>query len=87
MQKICQTYDITHLSLFGSFAKGTQNAQSDIDLLIEFGRPTGLFTFVQIQDELTETFGRPLDLVTPKFISPHFRDDVLRDKLVIYEAI
>ncbi|MFZ5787378.1 MAG: nucleotidyltransferase family protein, partial [Acidobacteriota bacterium] len=67
--------------------RGDFGPSSDIDILVEFipGRSVGL-RFVAIQDELSALFGRPVDLNTPGFLSPHFRDRVLREAMPRHEA-
>ncbi len=78
---------IRRLAVFGSALRGHLRHDSDIDILVEFihGRSVGL-RFFTIQDELSGLFGRPVDLNTPGFLSPHFRDRVLHEALPLYEA-
>ena len=71
------------MRLFGSFARGEANRKSDIDLLVKFTRPIGLFDLVGIQDEFTETLGRKVDLVTK--LSPYFEKYILPDVIPLYE--
>ncbi len=59
---------------------------SDLDVLVEFepGHIPGL-AFFGMQAELSATLGRPVDLNTPQFLSPYFRDQVRKESQVIYE--
>ncbi|MEW6336260.1 MAG: nucleotidyltransferase family protein [Acidobacteriota bacterium] len=84
---LCRRHGIRRLALFGSALRGDFGPSSDIDILVEFipGRSVGL-RFVAIQDELSALFGRPVDLNTPGFLSPHFRDRVLREAMPLHEA-
>jgi predicted nucleotidyltransferase len=84
---LCRRHGIRRLALFGSALHGEAGPGSDIDILVEFipGRSVGL-RFITIQDELSALFGKPVDLNTPGFLSPHFRDRVLREALPLYEA-
>ncbi len=84
---LCQRHGIRRLALFGSAARGEIRPDSDVDLLVEFepGRPVGL-RFVTVADELAELLGRPVDLNTAGFLSPHFRDRVLEEAVPLYEA-
>ena len=52
------------VGLFGSFAGGQQSADSDIDLLVEFARPT-YDNFAGLTDELVRLFGRRVEIMTP----------------------
>ena len=83
----CRRHGIRRLALFGSVLHGDVRPDSDLDVLVEFepGRTPGL-RFIAIQDELSQLLGRPVDLNTPGFLSPHFRDPVVREALSLYEA-
>ena len=58
------TYGITRIGIFGSYAKGVQQEQSDIDLVAEFETPLGL-KFVELIDYLEQLFHMPVDVLTP----------------------
>ncbi|MCL5280079.1 MAG: nucleotidyltransferase family protein [Planctomycetes bacterium] len=79
---------IRSVALFGSQIHGTARDDSDIDVLIDFDPQAtiGLFEFIEIQDQLSEALGRPVDLLTPQALSKYFRDDVLREAEPVYEA-
>jgi uncharacterized protein len=83
----CRERGIARLSLFGSVLRKDFNPErSDIDVLVEF-RPDvhpGL-KFFGYGDELTEIIGHKVDLNTPQWLSKHFREDVLREALPLYE--
>lgn len=85
----CRRHGIRKLSLFGSTLKGTAGPTSDIDLLVEFesaARPS-LFDMAEIEIELSQAFGgRKVDLRTPRELSRYFRDEVVRDARVQYDA-
>ncbi|MFT3886325.1 MAG: nucleotidyltransferase domain-containing protein [Flavobacteriales bacterium] len=71
--------------LFGSFARGVADERSDVDILVELdhSHPIGLH-FIQMSLDLEALLSRPVDLVTPKGLSPHVRSFVDRDKQLIY---
>mgnify|MGYP001814692524 CR=1 FL=1 len=85
--ELCERHQIRRLALFGSASRGQVRADSDIDLLVEFlpGTTVGL-RFITIQDELATLLGREVDLCTPDFLSPHFRERVLAEAVPLYEA-
>ncbi|MEI7579183.1 MAG: nucleotidyltransferase family protein [bacterium] len=72
-------------SIFGSFARGEDNALSDIDLLVDFPRGKGLFEFAGLKIELEKVINRKVDLLTYSSISPLIREQILADQIVIYE--
>ena len=57
-------FGVGRIGLFGSFAKGEQRADSDIDILIEFEKPIGL-KFVELAEYLEKVLGRGVDVLTP----------------------
>lgn len=72
--------------IFGSQAKGTSNAESDLDILVELDHtsPIGL-KFVQMQLDLQELLNLDVDLVTYQSLSKYIRPNVDREKELIYE--
>jgi predicted nucleotidyltransferase len=82
----CQRYPIRKLSLFGSVLRDDFHSSSDIDVLVELepGHGIGLFTIAGMELELTELFGRKVDLRTPQELSPYFRQRVLDAAEVLY---
>ena len=82
--KICERNDIEFYALFGSFARGEANEESDIDLLVRFAKPIG-WAFYGIADEVEKALGRKVDLATENMLGKRTRESVLRDLKVIYE--
>ena len=84
---LCRRHGIRRLALFGSVLRGDVRPDSDVDVLVEFepGQTPGL-RFIAIEDELSRLLGRKVDLNTPGFLSPHFRDRILREAFPLYEA-
>jgi predicted nucleotidyltransferase len=75
-------FGVARVSLFGSFARDEGKVDSDVDLLVEFDRPIGLFEFVRLQRQLGELVGHQVDLVTPAALKPQLRDRILREAVV-----
>ena len=75
-------FGVARLSLFGSFARDEGREDSDVDLLVEFSRPIGLFEFVRLQRQLAELIGHPVDLVTPAALKPQLRDRILHEAVL-----
>ena len=84
---ICTRYRIRELAVFGSAARGDMRPDSDVDILVEFepGAHPGL-GFFQLEEELTELFGRRVDLGRKSLLKPLVRPSVLRDAVVLYAA-
>ena len=73
---------VKSLSLFGSLARDEATDHSDVDLLVEFDRPIGLFQFIRVQQYLQEVLGVDrVDLVMLDALHEELRDDILRDAI------
>lgn len=83
----CRRNRIRRLALFGSVLRDDFTSKSDVDVLVEFepDARVGLH-FFRIERELADILGRKVDLNTPGFLSPHFRNEVLGEAEVIYDA-
>ena len=81
-RELLDNFGVSRLSLFGSFARDEGREDSDVDLLVEFGRPIGLFHFVRLQRELGERLGRRVELVTPAALKPQLRNRNLGEAVV-----
>jgi predicted nucleotidyltransferase len=68
---------IHRLGVYGSVAQGEANADSAIDILVEFHRTPDLFEFAALRDRLAEILGRPVDLTTPQALKPRMRERIL----------
>ena len=74
--------------LFGSFSRGEETAESDVDILVEFdrtGKPVTLLTYARIWRELEERLGRSVDLVEEGTLKPYAVESANHDKQLIYE--
>ena len=80
IEAFCRKHHIRRLALFGSVLRDDFTDESDVDVLVEFepGLTPGL-AFFSMQRELSEILGRQVDLNTPGFLSPYFRDEVLAE--------
>lgn len=87
IETFCRRNRIRRLALFGSVLRGDFSPDSDVDALVEFepGRTPGL-AFFTMQRELSEIFGRKVDLNTPNDLSPCYRQHVLDEAELLYDA-
>ncbi|NLF31314.1 MAG: nucleotidyltransferase family protein [Planctomycetes bacterium] len=79
-------YGVRHLSLFGSVARDQAGPGSDVDILVEFDRPTGLFGLFRLQDQLAEILGCPVDLGTAEGLKPRVRERVRQELIRVAYA-
>ena len=79
-QEQIRALGVRKLGLFGSFARGEQREDSDVDVLVDFvpGRK-GFDNFIRLVFLLEELFQRPVELVTPESLSPYIGPHILRE--------
>ena len=65
--------------VFGSVLTGTDTEGSDLDLLVDRGERTTLFTIARLEHQARELLGNPVSVLTPGFLPLKFRDWVLRE--------
>jgi uncharacterized protein len=83
----CKRHRVRRLALFGSVLRDDFSAGSDVDVLLEFLPRTRVgLSFFAMERELSALLGRKVDLCTPGFLSRDFRDEVLHEAKVIYDA-
>ncbi len=70
---------VKSLAVFGSLARGEATPASDIDVLVEFDHPAGLFEFIRLKLYLEELTGRRVDLVTSDALRPSMRAEILSE--------
>lgn len=85
LSEFCRRHHIRKLALFGSVLREDFGPDSDVDVLVEFepGHVPGL-AFFSMEEELSQIFGRKVELSTPNFLSRYFRDQVLAEARVEY---
>lgn len=78
-QQTLKNFGVKSLMIFGSVARDEAQLESDVDLLVEFDRPVGLFTFVRLKRYLEEILASSVDLGTPDSLKPYLRESVFRE--------
>ena len=87
MARFCERHHISKLSLFGSILTDRFTPESDVDVLVEF-EPAAAITYldlVRMEEELSEIYGRKVDLRTPEELSRYFRERVVAEAVLQYE--
>lgn len=82
---LLEEYGITYAGVFGSVARGEDTTDSDIDLIIRFGRPMGMFKYMRLIDGLESLLEKKVDLVTEKSLNKYVAPYVLPEVKKIYE--
>ena len=87
--RVLAQYDVSEAYLFGSFARGEQTPDSDIDLRLVCGNTMTFGTLYELSHELEKELGRKVDIVTnpPEHMRPAFRKSIEQDEVRVYEAL
>ena len=79
-QREVKSLGVASLGLFGSFVRREQDADSDVDLLVEFETGRKSFdNFMALHFLLEDLFNRPVELVTPESLSPYMKPSILNE--------
>ena len=86
MANYFKTQPVLKAWIFGSFARGEETSESDVDILValDYSQPIGM-KFFGMYEDLKELLGRNVDLVTDRSLASFARKSVERDKTLIYE--
>jgi len=84
---VVRKYEVQKAALFGSFVRGEQKEDSDIDILVEFKDTENktLLDLVGLELELQEVLNRKVDVLTYRSIHPLLKDYILKEQEVFYE--
>jgi len=73
------TLGVRSLDLFGSVARGEAGPASDVDLLVDFDKPIGLFHFFRVQRRIEEILGSKVDLVMRDAVKRQLRERIFAE--------
>ena len=82
-KEIIDKYYVKEIAVFGSYVRGEQKKKSDLDILVEFKRPIGLFEFIDLESYLKKIIGIKIDLVSKKGLKPAIGKHILEERSVI----
>ncbi len=78
-----EKYKVKALGVFGSYVRGEQKKGSDLDILVEFQEPVGLFKFMELEEFLEKNTGIKIDLVSKKALKPRIGKHILEEVINI----
>lgn len=82
-EELARDYGVSALGVFGSCARDDASDNSDIDILVEFGRPVGFFKFLELEEKLSDWLGAKVDLVTKAALKPHIGRKILDEVVML----
>ena len=78
---LAERYGVKNIGIFGSYVRGEQQKESDVDILVDFTGSISLLNFVHLENELSELLGVKVDLVMKTALKPrigrHILDEVV----------
>ena len=84
LPELQERYGVRTLGLFGSYARGMQKTNSDVDLLVEFDdRPLTLLQIIELEYYLSDLLGVKVDLVEKEALKPAIGQHVLQEVVLV----
>ncbi len=79
LELLGKKYKVRTIGVFGSYVRGEQKSESDLDILVEFNEPIGLFKFLELEECLSNITGGKVDLVSKKALKPRIGRHILKE--------
>ena len=76
-------YHVSTLGIFGSYVRNEQAEDSDLDVLVDFAAPIGLFEFIDLEEELSELLCARVDLVSRNALKPYIGRRILSEVQIV----
>jgi uncharacterized protein len=78
-----QRYKVETIGIFGSYSRGEQTKKSDLDLLVSFSEPIGIYKFVEVEEFISSKLGVRIDLVQKGALLPMIKEQILNETITI----
>ena len=72
-------YYIEKIGIFGSYAREEQKECSDVDILVEIGKPIGFIKFIRLENSISHLLELKVDLATKNALKPYMREQILNE--------
>ncbi|KAF5433682.1 hypothetical protein C5S39_01265 [Candidatus Methanophagaceae archaeon] len=76
---LTKQFKVKEIGIFGSVVRGEDKETSDVDILVEFDEPIGLFKFLELEEYLSDLIERKVDLVSKKALKPRIGKHILKE--------
>jgi len=83
---VFREFGVCYAAVFGSVARGEDRPESDVDLLVRLGRPTGMVGYMRLIESLESCLNRKVDILTEQSLNQHLQPHIVRDLAKIYEG-
>lgn len=81
---ILKNNDAEFVGVFGSYARGENKPESDIDVLVRFSKTKSMFDLVGLEIELSNKLDRKVQIVSERYLHPYIRSEAIRDLKIFY---
>jgi len=82
-QELKNKFKVKEIGIFGSYVRGEQKKKSDLDVLVSFYETIDLFTFVELENYLSDILGVKVDLVMKEGIKPQLKERILNEAVYV----
>ena len=83
MPALAEEYSVRNLQAFGSYTRGQQNRESDLDILVDFYETIDLFMYMELEEFLSELLGIKVDLVMKDTLKPRIKERILKEAIPV----
>ena len=83
---VFREFGVRYAAVFGSVARGEDRPESDVDLLVRLGRPTGMVGYMRLIESLESCLDRKVDMLTEQSLNQYLQTYIARDLTKIYEG-
>jgi uncharacterized protein len=80
---LTKKFKVKDIGIFGSYVRGEQQQDSDLDVLVEFSERVGFFKFLQLEEYLEEILNIKVDLVSRKALKPRIGKNILKELVMV----
>ena len=82
-EELEERYRVKSIAIFGSYVRGEEKEESDIDLLVEFNGPVSLLHMVSVENYLSDLLGMKVDLVPRKNIREELKETIIKEAIAV----
>ncbi len=82
-EELKRSYGVSRIELFGSYVRGEQRENSDLDVLIDFDREVSLLDVVGLEIFLSESLGIKADVVLRRSVRPELKEDIFSEAVSV----
>jgi predicted nucleotidyltransferase len=83
LPELREKYSVNYLGIFGSYIRGEQSKDSDLDILVQFDKKPGLLKYIELENYLSDLLGVKVDLVMKSALKPNIGKRILNEVVAL----